>query len=396
MIQTGKNQPCPCGSGKKYKCCRMTEKEKRPASAAWQMPRNSHELKFSFSPEAVNTGDQDIDSWWAEFTPHDQRHDGAAMRGCVNAFLDQHPGKAEELGLEESALFDIHEAVADDDIRFSGFVALLERLRRDFPAVCCEDSAYINLTLIEDALVRGETGRLPSLLEAFRPSAEVDLKYYNELVKLLTLHDDNDILDILLRRTAFKVAELNEQAFPGFASGLLLGADILEFIVVGDTSPAAVSRFGTILEEGECAIPLDELVAHAKEPARLTISATLGHLRRKDVELGLIGVMCHLLKDRGYSRFQAAFVGNMLTMFLFSGKRKKLLAPSGKDFEAYKQSALNCFDAYAYLDCYALLKGLRDFQDHLDTPLDCQALFEKLRGDGEKGVPGRRLFRNLA
>jgi len=394
MSQTGKNQPCPCGSGKKYKCCCMTADEKQAASSAWQMPRTP-EFKFNFSPETVNTGDKDIDSWWAEFTPHDQRHDGAAMLGCVNAFLDQHPDKVEELGLEESALFDIHEAVADDDIRFSGFVALLERLRRDFPAVCCEDSAYINLTLIEDTLSRGETGRLPALMETFRPSTELDLKYYNELVKLLTLHGDVDLLDGLLRRTAFKVSELDGPVFPDFASGLLLGADILAFIAAGDTSPAAVSRLGKILEEGECAIPLDELVAHAKEPARLTISETLRHLRRKDVELGLIGVMCHLLKDRGYSRFQAAFVGNMLTMFLFSGKRKKLLAPSGKDFEAYKQSALNCFDTYAYLDCYALLKGLQDFQDYLETPLDCQALFEKLRGDGEKGVPGRRLFRSL-
>lgn len=37
MVKTGRNAPCPCGSGKKYKkCCLLGQQEKRPSSVKKQ------------------------------------------------------------------------------------------------------------------------------------------------------------------------------------------------------------------------------------------------------------------------------------------------------------------------------------------------------------------------
>jgi uncharacterized protein YecA (UPF0149 family) len=47
MEKTGRNDPCPCGSGKKYKQCCLSKKGgsgvKRKITAKWLNPKQQHE-----------------------------------------------------------------------------------------------------------------------------------------------------------------------------------------------------------------------------------------------------------------------------------------------------------------------------------------------------------------
>jgi hypothetical protein len=73
-VKVGRNDPCPCGSGRKYKDCHLRVAEAASASSLWQ---RQHELnkwlpaallrfvKNRFSPQL-------IDEAWREFTLYEE------------------------------------------------------------------------------------------------------------------------------------------------------------------------------------------------------------------------------------------------------------------------------------------------------------------------------------
>ena len=394
MAQTGKNRPCPCGSGKKYKLCCMTADEKRTLEAAWRLPQDNPAFSSGFGESRVNgSGDPDIVAWDKEYLSHRRRQDGAAMLDCVNAFFDQHPEKAIELRLEDGPLFDIHEAVVDDNTLFSVFVALLERLRRDFSAVCRENSSYIDLTLIEDAMLRKEVGRLPSLMVSFLKEKESEFYHDQALAKMLALHGDDDLLTDLSRRNA--VSRANRMDEFNFVTDLSLTSDTLEFVTRGDTSAQAVSRMEKVLADGQSEISLDMLVDCAKHPDRLTVPAALERLRYDNALPCVFAMIRYFFQERRYSRYQSMFIGKILASFLIAADRKKPLSPTSREIERYMGWHHGGCGVGDYLDGYVVIKALHDFQDFFGAPLNCQSLLDKLRHKSNPCEPGSRLFRSL-
>jgi SEC-C motif-containing protein/antitoxin Xre/MbcA/ParS-like protein len=79
-MKPGRNDPCPCGSGKKYKqCCLLAEAaaQSSPAELAWRRIRRANEglvgrmMQFTF--EAY--GEAAVDEAWAEFVLWDEEED---------------------------------------------------------------------------------------------------------------------------------------------------------------------------------------------------------------------------------------------------------------------------------------------------------------------------------
>ncbi len=74
-MKAGRNDPCPCGSGKKYKKCCLLKEEPRPAAAALDEPpdvrrmASSALMRFASSPEHAKTFAAAFREFYAEIGP---------------------------------------------------------------------------------------------------------------------------------------------------------------------------------------------------------------------------------------------------------------------------------------------------------------------------------------
>ena len=76
-MKTGRNEPCPCGSGKKYKKC-YWNKEKSPEDLLWHQLSNAHDrltdqlmeyARTSFSELVIPLAMHDFLVWPEEKIP---------------------------------------------------------------------------------------------------------------------------------------------------------------------------------------------------------------------------------------------------------------------------------------------------------------------------------------
>ncbi len=128
MAQIGRNDPCPCGSGKKYKkCCREADeqgaRERMRAANALTLERDA-ELR------ALVVRRVEVDAR--------RRHDELLARGAL-------------LEWEEDDLDPLSNSVLDfiKERRFDEALAACERLRREYPDVA---DGFERSALVHDAL----------------------------------------------------------------------------------------------------------------------------------------------------------------------------------------------------------------------------------------------------
>ena len=169
-MKVGRNDPCPCGSGKKYKkCCLEKEEqtlmnqvhESRYVSEVDEWEPEDEEMKDDLTDNFVEEPDDDfdeesfdnedetdqpddetaelpeiseeenklVDDWWEEYI---QMNDTVKEREHLVAFMNQYPHLTDHLGLWYEALFDL----GSDHFRqgiYEIFVELLLRIRKEFP-----------------------------------------------------------------------------------------------------------------------------------------------------------------------------------------------------------------------------------------------------------------------
>ncbi len=193
-MHTGRNDPCPCGSGKKYKkCCLPRDKEKEDSQIkALQAKNAALGLEpVSRAPGAVlippgpelpdDPETAALDALWDEF-------EAADYAGRIALFCK---------GMEEPDLIDadmafemlslIHNlAVARDERdRFAAFVAALRERCPD----CYENSAsYYLCWLIEDRLALGRWEELTPLTSELAGRACKDIDLFNRVLDVLAYH----------------------------------------------------------------------------------------------------------------------------------------------------------------------------------------------------------------
>jgi hypothetical protein len=224
MAQIGRNAPCPCGSGKKYKKCCLEKDlaEKRNAAPwgetgpEWEKIENPETQEFSHVAEStdVQTGasfdERDrkeatvmegpppvdlprypkpcedlpdlpvkqqalVDSWWKDFKPLLRNPDVDEMIRRVVGFMEEHPELFVHLGLEEEILFEIG-AEAGRRKEWPKYAALLTRIREEHPEMYVRSFSYYDYDLMIERLVAGKYEAIPPLFNFFHqyPDSEPD------------------------------------------------------------------------------------------------------------------------------------------------------------------------------------------------------------------------------
>jgi len=224
MAQIGRNAPCPCGSGKKYKkCCLEKDLAERRAATPgpetgpeWEEVENPDVREFSNVTESaeVRTGayfdeidrkeatvmerpsqadlprypkpredlpdlpvEQQalVDAWWKDFKPLFRKRDVDEMIRRVVGFMEEHPELFVHLELEYEVLFEIG-AEAGRRKEWSKYAALLARIREEHPEMYVRSFSYYDYDLLIERLVEGKFEAIRQLFNFFHryPDSEPD------------------------------------------------------------------------------------------------------------------------------------------------------------------------------------------------------------------------------
>jgi hypothetical protein len=219
MPAIGRNEPCPCGSGKKYKkCCLAKDEAARFAAPPVGTPLNASEddAVETYEPEPLPASarsweDEDeedargsdaearrdlapypqppedlpalspaanrlVDEWWdAAKTFFRKRMDADAMLLHLTRFMDRHPTLVPHLELEHEYLFELG-AELGRRREWSRYADLLLRFREEHPDSYARSFGYFDYDLIIEQLARGRPSDIRRFFDFFHqyPSSDVD------------------------------------------------------------------------------------------------------------------------------------------------------------------------------------------------------------------------------
>ncbi len=224
MPKVGRNEPCPCGSGKKYKKCCMEKDEQQERETRARIeeaiesvlgPRSA-EPRSDVSPLYVGDlfEDEDEEYETEEESELWHRFGEADYEGKIGIFLEA----LEAEQLDDVDAFDMLSDIwveAKDRGQQGRFDELVDRLRQKLPEAYEEDWPYYNDWLLESALARGDTAIIPKLLEPFAREPDRDIDQFLWVADLLMYHDQPRPL-----------REAMLKAWPAVGSSANLGPDV--------------------------------------------------------------------------------------------------------------------------------------------------------------------------
>ncbi len=195
MAKTGRNDPCPCGSGKKYKnCClakdEQQDKERRarlleePAERPSRLDDDLEEIP-PYLGDLFEDEDEEYES--EEAAALRRRFGQAGYEGMIAIFQEMLEAKKLESTLAFDMLADIR-FEAKERGELGRFAELVDRLQREAPDLYREEWPFYLESQLEGALARGETDRIPSLLEPFGREPDRDVEQFLWIADLLMYH----------------------------------------------------------------------------------------------------------------------------------------------------------------------------------------------------------------
>jgi len=110
MSKTGRNDPCPCGSGKKYKKCCLAKEDEATRERMEARDREREDRKPTRGPEA-DLGD-DADLFWEEMQDRIDELEDWAVRDLMDEIEDGFPGLDREVFERLARRLDIPSAAA--------------------------------------------------------------------------------------------------------------------------------------------------------------------------------------------------------------------------------------------------------------------------------------------
>ena len=194
VMKLGRNDPCPCGSGKKYKKCCMAkdqaEEAARSASPAKSALVTAPPPEPALSTSVTAHPKSPADEYWEAFEAADSEHRFVMFADAVDQpWLDCEMAAEAAISLYSDA------CKSHQLARFEEMIALLRQRRPDLYEE--EPHTYLDL-LISSALAMDQREKLPSLVEDLaRTGAEqIDLlernldqlAYRGELQLVLNAH----------------------------------------------------------------------------------------------------------------------------------------------------------------------------------------------------------------
>jgi hypothetical protein len=209
----GRNDPCPCGSGKKYKhCCRKKDLEaERAQKEAEKAARNAPALPWlpaagaaHSSPlheemdEGVSVQDQ------SEPDPLDDIWQAFKAAKTIDQKIAIYTEAMETGNLDTELSFDMMNNIYTDAVD-SGerdrFDALVAQLRERMPEIYTHDAVYYLDWLISNALAAGRVDDLPALVEDLVGAVSKNLDFAQTIFDKLAYHGQLAIMAEVMRRS---------------------------------------------------------------------------------------------------------------------------------------------------------------------------------------------------
>lgn len=245
MGKIGRNAPCPCGSGKKYKKCCLSKDEQKSAQQSSQVKTQEEITENSdyddYIPESSPVDNKieydDDDNWgiddefyddendldWDDdrsmsgrdkrlarftlpeiskqetalidkwFEKYAKLKDADELKAHLDAFMTEYPHLVDHMELYQEALFKINAAFFRQN-RHEEAAALLEKFRREFPLTYEQSHGYYDLDLIAYKIATGNKNEIPPLLNYFRANPDEHADNLFALIDLLKLCNCQEIL----------------------------------------------------------------------------------------------------------------------------------------------------------------------------------------------------------
>lgn len=246
MNNLGRNQPCHCGSGKKYKkCCLRKDEDTRreeqdvqefdyalrhglidplASDEDWQEKSEpvwsedyfakasedepefddwyddeleddteilSGNLLYEEQKEHLSEADvEHIESWWDIFENTIQPQELAAH---VSRFMDEHPSLVKDLGLEVEPMYRLeYNCIERTD--YLQYLDIITRLKEEFPDAYKIGFPGYDKFMVWWQLIEGDKEHVAEYLERFRECPDEDPEALFEVVTLLASSNCQDIL----------------------------------------------------------------------------------------------------------------------------------------------------------------------------------------------------------
>lgn len=198
-VKIGRNDPCPCGSGKKYKrCCLAKDQEaERVPKAATQLNRPpvvpskpAAPAPRAPSPPSAPVVDPATEALNARY----EAFEAADYEGKIALFyqtLDEEALMDAEMAFEMLNQLHGYSIQRDERGRFEEWlVTLQERL----PEVYAEESHYFLQWQIDNALASGRMSALPALVRELSTHAGKQVDLFHQLLDQLAYHGQLSLL----------------------------------------------------------------------------------------------------------------------------------------------------------------------------------------------------------
>lgn len=190
-MKTGRNDPCPCGSGRKYKhCCLGKEQEQVPSQPATDPPVSASELDM----EPVSAIEPKLDPLMQAMDARWDAFKAADFEGKIAVYTQT---------LQEPELMDSDMAFEMLSLLYEGcverqqrhrFDAWISALRSAVPEAYTDNVAYLIDWQLSNALVTAEYATLPALVPEMAACAATDPDLYQVMLDKLAYHGQTALL----------------------------------------------------------------------------------------------------------------------------------------------------------------------------------------------------------
>lgn len=184
-MQVGRNDPCPCGSGKKYKrCCLPKDEEaRRQAARQEQEALPSARLRQSILAKPPDPRAKAFDARLKLFEEAD-------YEGQIALFLQT---LEERELMDREMAFEMLNLIFPEAARRGGgerehFLRLMGALREQLPEVFAEDAGYYLDWQLATVLATGDAAQIPALMRELAPLASHHIDTFNTTLDRLYYH----------------------------------------------------------------------------------------------------------------------------------------------------------------------------------------------------------------
>jgi len=207
MKEIGRNDPCPCGSGKKYKKCCMEKdmKKKQSQGQNWELDNEEYfsEDEILADEENENQKERDeFDNVWDEFIDSDFDDKVAIIKRLFKL-----PDLQDEDFFFE--LFNNLNDSAETKVQRNKFSALVKELKEEIPSIYRDLVGFLLHTVISNKVSDKDVSDVSPLFLEFAAHADQDIDYFNMIVDLLAYHGQLELLTEGFRIAWEKVKDSN-------------------------------------------------------------------------------------------------------------------------------------------------------------------------------------------